>query len=76
LLSKVGNVITIISGILVIGGFIFGADYLKDYINKEVGTTKEVVLENTRKLEENQKLLIKRVAYLKEIRDYYIDRLN
>ena len=73
--NKIATIVTIISGILVIGSFIWGQDYVKDYINTEVGQTKESIEKNTEQLKINAKYLEKRSDYLKEIRSYYIDRL-
>ena len=76
ILTSLNTVISIIATILVIGGYIWGDNYIKNYINDNIGTTKEAVLENTKQVKYQNLIIEKRNESLDKIKEYYEVRMS
>lgn len=76
ILTVLNTVISIVATIMAIGGYILGDNYIKNYINDNIGTTKEAILENTEQVKYQNSIIEKRNESLDQINKYYVSRMS
>lgn len=74
--TALNTVISIVATIMAIGGYIWGENYIKNYINDNIGTTKEAILENTKQVKYQNSIIEKRNESLDKIKEYYEGRMS